>query len=519
MEEQQQCYTILYKHDNTFSIVPPLDFTPSKLFTGDSFAIINRETMLVQIVKSPIRAETKIPAVLVLEGNRTYGRDKKNGKLLYKCRPDNALLPTFLVPYEIKRIGFSKSLVNLYVTIQFTHWDNKHPQGQLTMTIGPVNINEHFYDYQIYCKGLHFPIHSLSKHCQQFIKNRQENDLETRHGYNVFTIDPKGCTDFDDAFSITRLEDGNISLSIYISNVPVVLEEGALWQHFADRIATIYLPNKKIPMLPPCLSEGLCSLLHGEIRHAFTLDLLIEPDSGNILSYTFLNTKIRVKRNYIYEENDLLLDTDYIVLYELSRKMYTKTCFKIGVESKETGIKDSHDVVAYFMILMNHYCAQKLDQGIFRQVTHNSTEYNNILLWKHNYNALYTLDKYSSHEALGLETYTQITSPIRRMVDLVNMIQIQRQCGLAVFSEPCLWFYNRMTTPSNIENINNISKKIKRLQNECSLLQLLSENSIDTIYDGIFISIEKYLFKDYTQKIGTIYLIYFPSFKRMNNNI
>ena len=61
-----------------------------------------------------------MPGVLLLDGNKTYGRQKngnkiKQGKLLYKCIPDDMRLPAFLVPYEIKNMGFSKVFKNLYV--------------------------------------------------------------------------------------------------------------------------------------------------------------------------------------------------------------------------------------------------------------------------------------------------------------------------------------------------------------------------------------------------------------------
>jgi hypothetical protein len=174
------------------------------------------------------------------------------------------------------------------------------------------------------------------------------------------------------------------------------------------------------------------------------------------------------------------------------------------------GIKDSHDVVAYLMIFMNHRCAQDLEQGIFRQVTNNNNDSssNNLI---HFYSGSYTLDKHAAHKALNLETYTQITSPIRRLVDLLNLLQIQKQYGLATFSEPATWFYNRMTSHTNIKRINEVSKKIKRVQNECALLQMCSEStfSMDTIYDGLFIDVEK----THKDKIGTIYLVYLPELK------
>ena len=65
---------------------------------------------------------------------------------------------------------------------------------------------------------------------------------------------------------------------------------------FLERISTIYLPDRKRPMLPTVLSDAICSLVedHGA-RYVLTLDLVINPEDNTIKSYKFLNTKIRVK--------------------------------------------------------------------------------------------------------------------------------------------------------------------------------------------------------------------------------
>ena len=110
-----------------------------KLFSNDVFSIEMDNS--INIVHSSVRTGPPIPGVLILDGNKTYGREKKlanagqtltasklrhsAGKLLYKCIPDDIRLPTFLVPYEIKNIGFSKVFKNLYVTIRFENWEDK----------------------------------------------------------------------------------------------------------------------------------------------------------------------------------------------------------------------------------------------------------------------------------------------------------------------------------------------------------------------------------------------------------
>ena len=76
-----------------------------KLFSNDVFNIDENDNII--IVHSSVRSSSPIPGVLVISDNKTYGRNKYN-RLLYKCIPDDSRLPPFLVPYEIKHVGFSK---------------------------------------------------------------------------------------------------------------------------------------------------------------------------------------------------------------------------------------------------------------------------------------------------------------------------------------------------------------------------------------------------------------------------
>ena len=139
---------------------------------------------------------------------------------MYKCIPDDKRIPIFLVPYEIKEIGFNKVLTNLYVTFKFVSWSDKHPQGSLVGTIGPVDVLSNYFEYQLYCKSLNASIQKFNRDTHQQIKIRsaghgEENIIENivthmsetgnaltdRTGEFVFSIDPDESTDFDDAIS------------------------------------------------------------------------------------------------------------------------------------------------------------------------------------------------------------------------------------------------------------------------------------------------------------------------------
>ena len=68
-----------------------------------------------------------------------------------------------------------------------------------------------------------------------------------------------------------------------------------LWDSFSDRISTIYLPDRKRPMLPTVLSDALCSLQEGRWRFALALNIYIDED-GKIYDTEYTNTCIKVKK-------------------------------------------------------------------------------------------------------------------------------------------------------------------------------------------------------------------------------
>jgi len=511
-------YKIIINHRNysQWSLINTLenkevfinDFQPIQhhLFDKDIFNYHDTNAICT-ILDSPIRKRDCIPGVLILQNNKTYGKDKN--KLLYKCIPDDIRIPSFLIPYEMKKVGFSKSFSNLYVTFHVKEWSSKHPQGILDQVIGPIDVLENFYEYQLCCKQLNDSIQKFNKQVMKKIQSDQKhsdkehivdrliekyilsNDRTNEKEWQIFSIDPEKSVDFDDAFSIKSLDDKEtVLLSIYIANVPLWIDYLECWEFFSDRISTIYLPDKKRSMLPTILSDCLCSLQENKKRIAFTLDLTIR--NGVILSIEFSNTVLKVTKNHVYEDPLLLKSEPYQLLLKVGQQLNNNSY---------TGylpfINDSHELVSYFMILMNHFCAKNLytfKNGIFRCTSktnsnrqnekevssfipilnHMSGKYVNIEEIKDDLESL----KHESlkHESLNLHVYVHITSPIRRLVDLLNMIQMQKNINIIHFRKEALSFYDSWTQKGHVDKINCFTKSLRKVQNECELLHLCSTN-------------------------------------------
>lgn len=507
--------------------LPDINPISEKLFTNDTFII---EDGRVKIIHSSFR--NQIPAVLILNSQKTYGRAKtssrKPGKLLYKCIPDDMRLPIFLVPYEMKKIGFSKVFQNQYVTIDFSEWSEKHPQGLISQMIGHVDVLDNFYEYQLYCKSLNASIQKFTKDASKALSNAPHDafiqtictkypSIEDRSSWTIFTIDPPKSLDFDDAFSIRDLPNGGKFLSIYIANVTIWLDVLKLWDSFSRRISTIYLPDRKRPMLPTILSDCLCSLQEGCSRLAFVMDISLNSD-GEIESIEYSNCKIRVVKNYCYEEKELLQNPNYLDLFETTKKLSAKYKYLSGVTK-------SNDLVCYLMIFMNYHSAKELfkeKSGIFRtailnksfSVPENLPEdvRNFIRIW--NSSAGHYMDaslikagETTNHHLLNVDAYVHITSPIRRIVDLLNIIKFQQNKNMIQLSEMANKFYDKWL--SELDYINTTMRSIRKVQNDCSLLNYCVETPgvMDKIYEG-------YTFDKISRIDGLFhYIVYLPELK------
>lgn len=513
-------YDILNYQVNNLD-VDPVKF---KLFSNDVFSL--DDSGIVKIEHSSVRVVASTPGVLVLKSNKTYGR--KNGKLLYKCIPDDMRLPSFLIPYEMKNVGFSKVFMNMYVTFSYTEWNDKHPHGVLNQVIGNVDVLDNFYEYQLYCKSLNASIQKFTKDTSKALKSKSHDafieniskkypsieDRTNQSEWKIFTIDPPCSADYDDAFSIKDMGEGRHHLSIYIANVTIWMDVLNLWESFSRRISTIYLPDRKRPMLPTILSDCLCSLQQNNTRIAFVMDIIIEEDEIKTIEYR--NCMIRVAKNYTYEEPKLLENPDYNYLFDITKRLSRK--FKYI-----TNVKNSHDLVCYLMILMNYNCAKELmksKNGIFRstimkkEITipeHVPEDVSkHIKIWNSasgQYIDGSEIDVDTRHEILEVDAYIHITSPIRRLVDLLNIIKFQQNKNMVSLSENANKFYENWI--NELEYINVTMRAIRKVQCDCSLLDLCTNNPevMKKIYNG-------YAFDKIQRNDGLYqYIVYLPELK------
>lgn len=473
-------------------------FLPHKyyLFNQDIFHY-DAKNKTIELYSSSTRDSEQLPGILKL--NKTYG--KHNNKMLYKCIPDDKRLPMFLVAYNIPP-NFNKTKDSLYILFAFLNWTKQHPYGIVKQNLGTINELPNFYEYVLYCKSLQI---SNAKFIRETYKavNTMDGDtisdkimnmnssIEDRtKGYYIFSIDGDTTTDFDDAISFQ-----NNVLSIYISNVSLLLDALNLWEAFSKRVSTIYLPNHKRNMLPNILSDDLCSLTKNTKKIALTMDITLMMDENeNVVDFKsiqFKNTMIKVRENFVYDSPKLMKNKHYKKIFDLTNEM-NKNILYIH------NIRNSCDVISYLMILMNYQTSlmlKKYEIGIFRKLDHqyDESQYKNVKIKEEDKQFLFfyrsNCAQYCTHDDSTYNTfmyesikqYTHITSPIRRLVDLLNSIILQKELNLWDFdqgenkSNCAITFYTMWL--NNLDYINLMMRSIRKVQNNCNILNKIEQHN------------------------------------------
>ena len=442
---------------------------------------------------------------VLLTSEKTYGRAACGLKMLYKCVPDDATLPPLLIPYEEKQIGFHKVKYDHYITFQIKHGTSTASTastGIMTNNFGGTNDTEAYIAYRMACADLNPTMKTLNAATLRTLRETTLSPLPLycngvaiadRRSWPIISIDPAGCNDIDDALGLKVLSPEESILSIYISNVPMMLEYLNLWPFLTDRITTVYLPDKKISMLPFALSENVCSLYQKEDRIAFVLDITVQHASAmqvpamQVKKISFTSALVRIEKNYAYDAAELLGRDDYKGMLAIVRKLNNES----AVRYLPT-IQNSHDLVEYCMLFMNRECAKSLQgkkTGIFRSATRKTaiTDYTHFVpelqeMLQNVAGEYCSYENLKPHALIGCESYLHITSPIRRLVDIVNMLEIQ--AALIPWSAAAQTFMGKWKTAASLAQINRKTKAARKLQNEIEVLEAYQKNP-ERIYMGV----------------------------------
>jgi exoribonuclease-2 len=309
----------------------------------------------------------------------------------------------------------------------------------------------------------------VKESAEKLVKDAYYSNVETTYGAKrvnltelpLITIDGQATLDYDDALSIEK-SNGHYRLGIHISDVGhFIKKDSPVDREAINRASSIYTPDRKIPMIPPGLAEGLCSLKAGELRPA--ISTFVEIGSyGNIVDVELVPSLISVQRQLSYYDVNTITEEDeeLRMLYDIAKRFRQKRIEQgaLQITLPEINIWVSPDgepvvskinrespgrmLVAELMIMANWLMAKFLSDHHMPAIFRSQPEPRGRL-FKNSEGTLYQnwaqrklLNRFvltgeaDHHAGLGLEAYVTATSPIRKYFDLVTQRQIRAVLGL-----------------------------------------------------------------------------------------
>lgn len=157
-----------------------------------------------------------------------------------------------------------------------------------------------------------FPAEVITEAEQKAARGITDNDLSGRLDLRnelIITVDGEDTRDIDDAISISY--DGNFyRLGVHIADVSNYVSRGGVIDNEAyARGTSVYFPDRVLPMLPPALSNDICSLNEGVDR--LTLSCLMTVDKqGVVIEKNIMPSVIRSRRRMTYKAITKIYEQD-----------------------------------------------------------------------------------------------------------------------------------------------------------------------------------------------------------------
>ena len=288
------------------------------------------------------------------------------------------------------------------------------------------------------------------------------NRLDLTH-LKVYTIDDESTQEIDDGLSLEYLDNGSQRLWMHIADPTRLVRPGdELDLEARRRSTTLYLPTGMIPMFPPELATGPMSLVQGNVCRALSFGVVLD-ETGNVQDYQIHASLIKPTYRLTYEDVDEMLQLGIraepeiaaIASWAVRREEWRKSQGSINIHMPEAVIKVKNDdeiiidvlddsrsrqLVAEMMILAGEVAGRYGQthqiplpfRGQPQPELPSEEELLQLPAGPVRFCAMRRCMPRSEmsitparHAGLGLDTYTQVTSPIRRYTDLLAHFQIK----------------------------------------------------------------------------------------------
>jgi len=268
--------------------------------------------------------------------------------------------------------------------LDVTDWSP--PRGKIRSVLGKAGEHETEMRAIIAAKGFEsqFPKAVIDDAEKLYERAWDEKEIAARRDFRnvlTFTIDPDTAKDFDDAISYKELGKDEFEVGVHIADVTHFMRPGtALDREAYKRATSVYMVDRTVPMLPPELSEDLCSLKPDVDRLTFSAVFTIK--NGEVTDRWYGRTIIRSQKRFTYEQADetlkdkkMPLHADLSVLWKFASKLrkerHAEGAIMFGTDEikpvvdktgrvtgfKRTQYTESHQLIEELMLLANREVA------------------------------------------------------------------------------------------------------------------------------------------------------------------
>jgi exoribonuclease-2 len=274
----------------------------------------------------------------------------------------------------------------------------------------------------------------------------------------AFSIDDVTTTEIDDAFSVTKLADGNVRIGIHIAAPGLGIKpDDAVDKMARARMSTVYMPGDKITMLPDSIVEAF-TLAEGKTCPALSLYATLNPADWSVIATETRAELVPIESNLRHNDLDDLVNEETLESGEgeyahkdelgqiwkwaqvleaarmvkregfgLKPEQNNRVDFNFYVEDDVVTVSRRKrgapldKIVAELMIFANSTWGKLMHDhgvpGIYR------SQGQGVGGWAAKMQVRMVTHA-APHQGLGVDQYAWSTSPLRRYTDLVNQWQI-----------------------------------------------------------------------------------------------
>jgi ribonuclease R len=348
-------------------------------------------------VETVERTEGIIVRVLERRHPTVVGRYYNHPRFPFVVPLDTRMLHDISIPYHAGKGAKDGQVVVVSMTVPPGR--NQEPEGRVEEILGYPG--DPGIEYRIVEHKFGLPVEFSPEAKQEaaatpdhVLPEEYESRQDLRDEIAV-TIDGETARDFDDAISLKKLPSGHRVLGVHIADVSnYVRADSALDEDAYARGTSVYFPDRAIPMLPPELSSGICSLKPKVDRLVLSAIMEVDPH-GNVVSHRFVEGIVRSRERMTYtsvakilvqrDPDEMRRYAELVPMFELMEEL----CLTLSRKRERRGSVDfdlpeaqidfdrdgrvksvlqaertiAHRIVEEFMLLANETVAAELEES------------------------------------------------------------------------------------------------------------------------------------------------------------